>query len=166
MERKKSVIETVMETTAPETLRAWRVAGAEASNKLQAERRAVRSKLEMILAEGDAQEIVKGILLDDLPPGQRQLVRSMVPASIPDEQISPLVAMVYSSVGKAVRTGDAQILERLLRLSGQSPEIKIKLGNVDDKPFELLDLSTLTDDELRRLAAREKPDDYEVVDEE
>ena len=164
MDRKKSVIEHVMETTAPETLREWRVAGAAASNKLQAERRAVRAKLETILAEGDAQEIVKGILMDDLPEGQRQLVRQMVPPSIPDEAISPLVAMVYSSVAKAVKTGDAQILERLLRLSGQSPEIKIKLGNVDDKPFELLDLSALTDDELRRLAAREKPDDYEVID--
>ena len=156
-----SNIEKVMSTTAQETLTAWRTAGAIESNRVQGVRRSVRRKLERVLEDGSGQEIVRGILMGELTEEQREYVRSIVPESIPDEQISPLVAMVYSTVAHAVKKGDAQSLERLMRLSGEAPEVKLRLGNLDDKPFALLDLGSMTDEELRRLADRQ----LEIVDE-
>lgn len=157
----KSQIEKVMSTTAQDTLTAWRTAGAVAANKKMGARRSLQNKLERVCREGDAAQIVKALLLSELTPAEREAVRELVPASIPDSGISPLVAIVYSVVHRTIKTGDAASLERLLRLAGVTPELQIKLGNADGKPFALLDLGSMTDEELRRLADRQ----LEVVDE-
>ena len=160
----KSNIERVMASTAQGTLREWRQRGAAASNKVQGIRRAVNNKLQRMLETSDTQDLVRGLLWGELTEEQRDYVRGIVPATIPDESITPLVAMVYAVVAKTVRSGDASQLERLLRISGETAELKIKLsGGIENTPFDQLDLTQLSDAELRRLVARERPDDGDTI---
>ena len=159
-----SNIEKVMQAATQEELTEWRRRGGIKSRQVQGIRRAVNNKLQRMLETSDTQDLVRGLLWGELTEEQRDYVRGIVPATIPDEGITPLVAMVYAVVAKTVRSGDASQLERLLRISGETAELKIKLsGGIENIPFDQLDLTQLSDEELRRLAERERPDE-EIID--
>lgn len=66
--------------------------------------------------------------------------------------------LVVAAITRKAKAGDKDCAAFLRDTAGQSPAQLVKVGNLDDKPFEMLDLSSLSDDELRRLAEREKPD--------
>lgn len=51
------------------------------------------------------------------------------------------------------RTGDTEAARFLRDTSGQKPVDNVAIGNLEDKPFATLDLSSLTDDQLKELAA-------------
>lgn len=67
--------------------------------------------------------------------------------------------LVVAAITRKAKAGDKDCAAFLRDTAGQSPAQMIKVGNLDDKPFEMLDLSALSDDELRRLAERERPND-------
>jgi hypothetical protein len=50
--------------------------------------------------------------------------------------------------------GDTEAARFVRDTIGEGPKQALEIGNLDDKPFESLDLSQLTDDQLRALAAR------------
>ena len=50
------------------------------------------------------------------------------------------------------RTGDTEAARFLRDTSGQKPVDNVAIGNLEDKPFATLDLSTLSDDQLKELA--------------
>lgn len=66
---------------------------------------------------------------------------------------------VVAAVTKKAQAGDKDAAQFLRDTAGQNPVQLVKLGNLDDKPFQTLDLGSLSDDDLRRLADRENPDD-------
>lgn len=66
---------------------------------------------------------------------------------------------VVAAVATKAQAGDKDAAQFLRDTAGQSPAQLVKLGNLDDKPFQTLDLGSLSDDDLRRLADRENPDD-------
>ena len=66
---------------------------------------------------------------------------------------------VVAAVSKKAQAGDKDAAQFLRDTAGQSPAQLVKLGNLDDKPFATLDLGSLSDEDLRRLAERENPED-------
>lgn len=62
---------------------------------------------------------------------------------------------------RRARTGDTEAARFLRDTSGQKPVDNVAIGNLDDKPFETLDLSQLSDDQLKSLAtaAQEEPEE-------
>jgi len=61
-------------------------------------------------------------------------------------------ALLLAQLRRA-RTGDTEAARFLRDTSGQKPVDNVAIGNLDDKPFETLDLSKLTDDQLKALVA-------------
>ena len=66
--------------------------------------------------------------------------------------------LVVAAITRKAKAGDKDCAAFLRDTAGQSPAQLVKVGNLDDKPFEMLDLSALSDEELRRLAEREQPE--------
>lgn len=60
-------------------------------------------------------------------------------------------AILFAQLKRA-RSGDTDAARFLRDTSGQKPVDNVAIGNMDDKPFETLDLSKLTDDQLKALA--------------
>ena len=55
--------------------------------------------------------------------------------------------------GKAA-AGDVEATRYLRDTAGEKPREGLELGNLDDKPLASLDMSKLTDEQLRIIAAR------------
>ena len=74
---------------------------------------------------------------------------------------SPEELTHYEAIMAALTTkaegGDRDAAAFVRDTIGESPAQLVKLGNLDDKPFETLDLAALSDEELRRIAERERP---------
>lgn len=62
---------------------------------------------------------------------------------------------VVAAIAERAQRGDKDCAQFLRDTVGQNPQVMVKVGNLDDKPFEMLDLASLSDQELRRLAERE-----------
>lgn len=62
---------------------------------------------------------------------------------------------------RRAKTGDTEAARFLRDTSGQKPVDNVAIGNLDDKPFETLDLSQLSDEQLKSLAtaAEETPEE-------
>lgn len=59
-------------------------------------------------------------------------------------------AVLLAQLNRA-RAGDTEAAKFLRDTSGQRPADQVAIGNLDDRPFETLDLSMLSDDELQHL---------------
>lgn len=66
---------------------------------------------------------------------------------------------VIAAVAAKAKRGDKDCAQFLRDTAGQNPQVMVKVGNLDDKPFQTLDLGSLSDDDLRRLAEREQPEE-------
>lgn len=62
--------------------------------------------------------------------------------------------------GKAA-AGDVEAARYLRDTSGEKPREGLEIGNLDDKPLASLDMSKLTDEQLRIIAARRQEIDSE-----
>ena len=62
-------------------------------------------------------------------------------------------SMTLAQIMRAIR-GDPESFRLVRDTIGEKPRDEIELGNLDGRPFESLDLSSLTNDQLRALAAR------------
>jgi pantothenate kinase len=71
----------------------------------------------------------------------------------PDQQSAILIA----AAGKA-RIGDIEAARFVRDTSGQAPAQQVNLAGADGGPIELLDLSTLTNDELQNLLQMHQDD--------
>ena len=60
-------------------------------------------------------------------------------------------ALALSMVLKAIE-GDVEAAKFTRDTSGEKPTTGVEVGNLDDKPFESINLSELSDDELQRMA--------------
>lgn len=67
-------------------------------------------------------------------------------------------AVLFGQLNRA-RAGDTEAAKFLRDTSGQRPADQIALGSFDDLPFEQLDLSEMTDEDLLRLAERRRGQD-------
>lgn len=63
-------------------------------------------------------------------------------------------------IGKA-RRGDVEASRFIRDTKGEKPREGLELGNLDDKPLACLDMSKLTDEQLRIIAARRAEQDAE-----
>lgn len=63
-------------------------------------------------------------------------------------------AVIFAQLKRA-RTGDTEAARFLRDTSGQKPVDNVAIGNLDEKPFATLDLSKLSDDQLRSLVESE-----------
>ena len=63
-------------------------------------------------------------------------------------------------------SGDTKAAEFVRDTSGQKPTDSLVVGNLDDQPFELIDLGALSDAELKELAAIKASADEEYDEEE
>lgn len=70
-------------------------------------------------------------------------------------------AMSLAMVLKA-QNGDVDAARFTRDTVGERPSQAVEVGNMDDKPFETLDLGAMSDDELQRMAAMRQP---ELLDE-
>ena len=59
-------------------------------------------------------------------------------------------AVLLAQLNRA-RAGDTEAAKFLRDTSGQRPADQVAIGNLDDKPFETLDLTSLSDSDLNRL---------------
>ena len=69
-------------------------------------------------------------------------------------------AMHLALIEKAAR-GDTEAARYLRDTRGEKPREGLEIGNLDDKPLASLDMSKLTDEQLRALAARRAEIDSE-----
>lgn len=170
-DRKLTNIERNLQGKTQEELKEYTTRGGIASGEARRAKKSLAAKIDKMISDKDVQGLMKESLFGSLNKAEIKQVRKFVPADIPDDQVTPLVAMVYSAIHKTIDSGDAASLERLLRVSGETAEIKLKVGNDGGQPFALLDLGAMTDSDLQRVMNREKPDEivldgsqYVVVD--
>lgn len=95
------------------------------------------------------------------------LAKYMMEAEIPDQdaakeelemhgftQTDYQAAVFWSQLKKAIYNGDTEAAKYVRDTSGYKPTDSMQIGNLDDKPFETLDLSKLSNEELRSLIAK------------
>lgn len=78
------------------------------------------------------------------------------------EELTQQDAVIAAITDKAKR-GDRDCAAFLRDTAGESPQAVIKLGNLDDKPFQTIDLGAMTDAELRKIMEKERPEE-DVID--
>lgn len=66
------------------------------------------------------------------------------------EDFTEAAAIILAQMNKA-RNGDTEAAKFLRDTSGQRPADQLAIGNLEDKPFETLDLTALSNDELQEL---------------
>lgn len=66
--------------------------------------------------------------------------------------------------GKATK-GDTEAAKYLRDTAGERPRDALEIGNLDDKPLASMDLSRMTDDQLRALASRRAEEPVEGAEE-
>nr|DAM26874.1 MAG TPA: hypothetical protein [Caudoviricetes sp.] len=119
---------------SPEELRAISTQGAKAANTARRRRKAMREIARTMLdTELRANDELRGVLAD----------RGF-------EDYTEAAAILLAQLNKA-RNGDTEAAKFIRDTSGQRPADQVAIGNIDDKPFESLDLSSLSDAALQRL---------------
>ena len=63
-------------------------------------------------------------------------------------------AVFFAQLKKAIYSADTEAAKYVRDTAGYKPTEAMKLGNLEDKPFETLDLSKLSDAELRAMIAK------------
>ncbi len=74
-------------------------------------------------------------------------------------------AMLLAQLMKA-RKGDTEAARFMRDTSGQRPVDNVAVGNLEDKPFETIDLSSLTNEQLQALAYTKMQDQEDADTEE
>ncbi len=99
-----------------------------------------------------------------------KLARYMMEAEIPteDEALEELrshgfesgdyqTAVFWGQMKKAIYNLDTEAAKYVRDTAGYKPTENLNIGNADDKPFETLDLSKLSTEELQAMVAARKP---------
>ena len=81
-------------------------------------------------------------------------IRSMLKeGGLNNEDLNIAAGIIFVQAQKAM-LGDTKAAEFVRDTSGQKPGETVQVGNLDDQPFETLDLSQLSDEELQVIMAR------------
>lgn len=108
-------------------------------------------------------EMAKTVLGMELQ-GEEEIRRALRLGGLDREDITYAAGIVMAQAQKAMG-GDTKAAEFLRDTSGQKPADSLVVGNLDDKPFETIDLTALTDSELRILVAVKEEELEEDCDE-
>lgn len=99
-----------------------------------------RKNMQMI-----AQQVLEMKLRDE-----QEIRQALRDGGMTDNDINYAAGIIMVQTQKAMG-GDTKAAEFVRDTSGQKPVDGLVVGNLDDKPFELLDLTALTDEQLREL---------------
>lgn len=66
-------------------------------------------------------------------------------------------AVFWGQLKKAIYSSDTEAAKYVRDTAGYKPTETMQVGNLDDKPFEQIDLSKLSTDQLREMIAARKP---------
>ena len=127
-----------MHVMSPEERHEACVRGGKASTALQKRRKSM-------------QAIAQSVLEMKLQ-GEDEIRKALHDGGMHDTEINYAAGIIMVQTQKALG-GDTKAAEFVRDTSGQKPVDGLVVGNLDDKPFEMIDLSSLTDDQLRELAA-------------
>lgn len=137
----KGKINEYNETLSPEQRKAAAKRASDASAKKRREEKLWKDSVAMI---------VSGVITDETA----EVIRKKFNLE-EDVNVTHQDAIISALTDKA-KKGDKDAAQFLRDTVGQNPQTMIKLGNMEDKPFQTLDLGSLSDEELRRLALREQ----------
>lgn len=84
--------------------------------------------------------------------GEDEIRKALHDGGMTDADINYAAGIIMVQTQKAL-SGDTKAAEFVRDTSGQKPVDGLVVGNLDDKPFEMIDLGSLTDDQLRELIA-------------
>lgn len=121
----------------PEEERAIRVAGGKRSVEVRRLKRTQADILRQILA------------LEERDPRRRELLISMGL----DGNVADSINIAVTDKAKA---GDVEAARYIRDTIGEKPREGLELGNLDDKPLASVDLSKLSDEQLKAMAAARK----------
>lgn len=121
----------------PEEERAMRVAGGKRSQEVLRLKRTQADILRQILA------------LEERDPERRELLISMGL----DGNVADSINIAVTDKAKA---GDVEATRYIRDTIGEKPREGLELGNLDDKPLASVDLSKLSDEQLKAMAAARK----------
>ncbi|MBQ1313969.1 MAG: hypothetical protein IIY48_05355 [Clostridia bacterium] len=99
-----------------------------------------RKSMQMI-----AQQVLEMKLRDE-----QEIRQALRDGGMTDKDINYAAGIIMVQTQKAMG-GDTKAAEFVRDTSGQKPVDGLVVGNLDDKPFEMLDLTALTDEQLREL---------------
>lgn len=95
--------------------------------------------------------------------GEDEIRKALHEGGMHDNDINYAAGIIMVQTQKALG-GDTKAAEFVRDTSGQKPVDGLVVGNLDDKPFEMIDLTALSDEQLRELAAT-KMEDAEFTEE-
>lgn len=100
---------------------------------------------------------------------QKEILKKLLAADIRDEEkraelillgIEPSVAgQLNLEVIKKAENGDLNAMKYIRDTIGEKPRTGMDIGNLENKPFETIDLSALSDTQLKILAAKKWRDE-------
>lgn len=95
-------------------------------------------------------EILRAVMALEIEPGEAR--DRMVEAGLdPDWITDANVALM-----RRARTGDVESLRYIRDTVGERPRDGLEIGNLDDKPLATMDLSKMTDEQLKAMLAKAK----------
>lgn len=92
------------------------------------------------------------LMILDLDIPNEEAKAALVDAGFDEEQANIAAGILFAAAIKGLE-GDIEAARFVRDTSGQKPTDSVQVGNLEDKPFETLDLRSLTTDQLKELAA-------------
>lgn len=117
-------------------------------------KRGAQKSIEVRRKKKAMREIARAIL--DMPLKDTDEIREELKSRGIDQ--TEAAAVLLAQLNRA-RAGDTEAARFIRDTSGQKPVDNVAIGNLDDKPFSTLDLSALSDDQLRELVAGSQEED-------
>jgi hypothetical protein len=111
-------------------------------------------------------EAAQLVLSGELSNEEAQRARATL--NLPEDLELTQREAILAAGAERAKKGDKDWATFLRDTAGENPQILIKVGNLDDKPFAMLELGSLSDAQLRAIAERERPDSLdsepEIID--
>lgn len=117
-----------------------RLAASSRGGKKSQENKRRRKSMQAI-----AQQVLEMKLRDE-----QEIRQALRDGGMTDNDINYAAGIIMVQTQKAM-SGDTKAAEFVRDTSGQKPVDGLVVGNLDDKPFEMLDLTALSDEQLREL---------------
>lgn len=118
------------------------------AKKKSAETRKLRTSFaKQFLAELELDLDEMGLTADIVPPEAADRLHAL------GIKVTPQSVMVHQALYRAMISGDVEYVKFARDTVGEKPTDTMEIGGILDKPIEALDLSKLSDDQLRQLMA-------------
>ena len=137
-------------------------AGQTPAERVAQQRRASQMGVEARRRKKTWRESVQMVMAGSLDLEHARAIKEQLHLDAKPEELTQQDAVIAAITEKAKR-GDRDCAAFLRDTAGESPQAVIKLGNLDDKPFQTIDLGAMTDAELRKIMEKERPEE-DVID--